>query len=83
MARDVHNAPLIFGEKSVESFLFSIKNSVRGGEGIRTLINSLSSIRLVSAGERITALPPHHTHLCLSYGILNLKYYYIPGRASN
>jgi hypothetical protein len=32
---------------------------IEGGEGIRTLINSLSAKYLVSAGERIAALPPH------------------------
>jgi hypothetical protein len=30
----------------------------KGGEGIRTLINSLTAISS-AAGERITALPPH------------------------
>ena len=31
-----------------------------GGEGIRTLINSLTA-QYISAGERIAALPPHPT----------------------
>ena len=31
----------------------------QGGEGIRTLINPLTS-KLFSAGERMAALPPHH-----------------------
>lgn len=33
-----------------------VKNQAKGGEGSRTPIYSLSTI---SAGERITALPPH------------------------
>jgi hypothetical protein len=32
----------------------------KGGEGIRTPIYSLTAGRRYSAGERMTALPPHH-----------------------
>jgi hypothetical protein len=32
----------------------------RGGEGIRTPIYSLTARKRFSAGERMTALPPHH-----------------------
>ena len=55
---------------------------IEGGEGIRTLINSLSAKYLVSAGERIAALPPHrkdsgrsYSNLnCCNYLFLNLKH---------
>jgi hypothetical protein len=37
----------------------------RGGEGIRTPIYSLTARKRFSAGERMTALPPHHIRLGL------------------
>jgi hypothetical protein len=39
-------------------FTTLIVSLTRGGEGIRTLIDSLATFD--SAGERIAALPPHH-----------------------
>ena len=40
--------------------LFIIELGFKGGEGIRTPIYSLIARRRFSAGERMTALPPHH-----------------------
>jgi hypothetical protein len=40
--------------------------NIRGGEGIRTLINSLF-VKSFPAGERIAALPPHLASMSASY----------------